>query len=132
MTFGGGKKTAGGSSGLGGGRGGGSAFGGGFKANFKAGPAAGAAKVAPANATAAVAAVASVFGGESSDDEEEMPAEAKARMRNVGKFTLTSAGPNSYSKGKGGFIDPKAKKWADDMSAKNGPMQRKPPAQHED
>lgn len=114
MSFGGGKKTAtagsGGRSGF--------AFGEGSKAV----PAAGPANPTPAKVTVAVA---SVFGG-SSDEEEEMPASAKARMRNVGKFTLTSAGPNSYSKGKGGFVDPKAKKWADDMSAKNGRLQRKP------
>ncbi|XP_058966975.2 PEST proteolytic signal-containing nuclear protein-like [Pocillopora verrucosa] len=48
--------------------------------------------------------VASAF-NEESDDEEEMPAEAKMRMRNVGRNTPTSAGPNSYNKGNKGFTD---------------------------
>ena len=52
---------------------------------------------------------ATVFGGESSDDEgEEMPFEAKLRLKNVGKNTPTSAGPNSFGKISGkGFIDPR-------------------------
>ncbi|XP_071800718.1 uncharacterized protein [Asterias amurensis] len=40
-----------------------------------------------------------------SDDEEEMPPEAKMRMKNVGRETPTSAGPNSYNKSKYGFND---------------------------
>ncbi|KNC76407.1 hypothetical protein SARC_11086 [Sphaeroforma arctica JP610] len=52
----------------------------------------------------------SVFGGtgESDSEEEEMPMEAKMRMRNVGKDTVTSAGPNSFYKTKKGFTDPKS------------------------
>lgn len=49
-------------------------------------------------------AMASVFNDES-DEEEEMPAEAKMRMRNVGRNTPTSAGPNSFNKGSKGFSD---------------------------
>ncbi|XP_045554435.1 PEST proteolytic signal-containing nuclear protein isoform X2 [Salmo salar] len=37
--------------------------------------------------------------------EEEMPAEAKMRMKNIGRETPTSAGPNSFNKGKQGFSD---------------------------
>merc|ERR1712014_415541 len=49
--------------------------------------------------------VASVFNDDSSDEEEEMPAEAKMRMRNVGRETITSSGPNSFGKTKQGFTD---------------------------
>lgn len=48
--------------------------------------------------------VAKVFNDdEEADDTEEMPPEAKMRMRNLGKDTPTAAGPNSFSKGKMGF-----------------------------
>jgi len=50
--------------------------------------------------------VAAAFGDDSSD-EEEIPPEAKMRMRNMGRETPTSAGPNSYAKGKLGFTDNK-------------------------
>jgi len=46
--------------------------------------------------------VAAAF-AEDSDDEEEMPAEARMRMRNIGRETPTSAGPNSFGKGRMGF-----------------------------
>lgn len=52
-----------------------------------------------------------VFGDES-DDDEEMPPEAKLRMRNIGKNTPTSAGPNSFNKSSKGFSDPRG--WRDD------------------
>ncbi|XP_005090619.1 PEST proteolytic signal-containing nuclear protein [Aplysia californica] len=39
------------------------------------------------------------------DDEEEMPPEARMRMKNIGRDTPTASGPNSYGKGKQGFID---------------------------
>ncbi|XP_023225903.1 PEST proteolytic signal-containing nuclear protein-like [Centruroides vittatus] len=42
-----------------------------------------------------------------SDEEEEMPPEAKMRMRNIGRDTPTSAGPNSYGKTRQGFCDAK-------------------------
>jgi len=51
--------------------------------------------------------LAAAFGDDSSDEEEEIPPEAKMRMRNVGRDTPTSAGPNSYAKGKLGFSDNK-------------------------
>ncbi|XP_068697917.1 PEST proteolytic signal-containing nuclear protein-like [Montipora capricornis] len=51
--------------------------------------------------------LASVFNDES-DEEEEMPAEAKMRMRNLGRNTPTSAGPNSFNKGNKGFSDHRA------------------------
>ena len=34
-----------------------------------------------------------------------MPLEAKMRMRNVGRETITSSGPNSFGKTKKGFTD---------------------------
>lgn len=49
--------------------------------------------------------VASVFNEDDSSDEEEMPIEAKMRMRNVGRETITSSGPNSFGKTKRGFTD---------------------------
>ncbi|XP_051155315.1 PEST proteolytic signal-containing nuclear protein-like [Leptopilina boulardi] len=52
--------------------------------------------------------VASVFNTDEDDDEpEEMPAEARMRMRNIGRETPTSAGPNSFGKTKQGFCDSK-------------------------
>ncbi|KFM76681.1 PEST proteolytic signal-containing nuclear protein, partial [Stegodyphus mimosarum] len=52
------------------------------------------------------ASVASAFNQES-DEEEEMPPEAKMRMRNIGRDTPTSAGPNSFGKTRQGFCDSK-------------------------
>ncbi|CAG0915330.1 unnamed protein product [Notodromas monacha] len=52
--------------------------------------------------------VAKAFGDDSDEEDEEMPAEAKMRMKNRGRFTPTSAGPNSYGKTKEGFSDRKA------------------------
>ncbi|KAL3881171.1 hypothetical protein ACJMK2_027628 [Sinanodonta woodiana] len=49
--------------------------------------------------------VASVFNEDSESEEEEMPPEAKMRMRNIGRDTPTAAGPNSFGKGKLGFCD---------------------------
>ncbi|KRY88748.1 putative phosphoglycerate kinase [Trichinella pseudospiralis] len=47
-----------------------------------------------------------VFDDDSDGKEaEEMPAECKRRMRNFGRDTPTSSGPNSFSKGKHGFVD---------------------------
>ncbi|XP_044526054.1 PEST proteolytic signal-containing nuclear protein isoform X4 [Gracilinanus agilis] len=40
-----------------------------------------------------------------SSEPEEMPPEAKMRMKNIGRDTPTSAGPNSFNKGKHGFSD---------------------------
>ncbi|XP_023564494.1 PEST proteolytic signal-containing nuclear protein-like isoform X1 [Octodon degus] len=41
-----------------------------------------------------------------SDSElNEMPPEVTMRMRNIGRGTPTSAGPNSFNKGKHGFSD---------------------------
>ncbi|CAB4010123.1 PEST proteolytic signal-containing nuclear [Paramuricea clavata] len=48
--------------------------------------------------------VAAAFNDES-DDEEEIPKEAKMRMRNLGKETITSSGPNSFNKSKQGFTN---------------------------
>lgn len=39
---------------------------------------------------------------EDDSEPEEMPAEAKMRMRNIGKDTPTSSGPNSFGKTKQG------------------------------
>lgn len=51
--------------------------------------------------------VASVFSTDDDDEPEEMPAEARMRMRNIGRETPTSAGPNSFGKTKQGFCDAK-------------------------
>lgn len=46
------------------------------------------------------------------DDDEEikevMPPEARQRMRNKGRETPTSSGPNSFGKGRHGFLDRRA------------------------
>uniref|UniRef100_A0A8C5P872 PEST proteolytic signal-containing nuclear protein n=1 Tax=Leptobrachium leishanense TaxID=445787 RepID=A0A8C5P872_9ANUR len=49
-------------------------------------------------------ALAAVF-NEDDSEPEEMPPEAKMRMKNIGRDTPTSAGPNSFNKGKHGFSD---------------------------
>lgn len=52
--------------------------------------------------------VASAFCNDSDDDDdavEEMPAECRMRMRNIGRDTPTSSGPNSFGKTKQGFCD---------------------------
>lgn len=68
--------------------------------------------------------VASVFNQDSDSEPEEMPPEARMRMRNIGRYTFniqiissyscivlrdtpTSAGPNSFGKTKHGFCDAK-------------------------
>ncbi|XP_014234390.1 PEST proteolytic signal-containing nuclear protein-like isoform X1 [Trichogramma pretiosum] len=51
--------------------------------------------------------IASVFNNDDDDEPEEMPAEARMRMRNIGRDTPTSAGPNSFGKTKQGFCDSK-------------------------
>ncbi|XP_036419902.1 PEST proteolytic signal-containing nuclear protein isoform X2 [Colossoma macropomum] len=48
---------------------------------------------------------ASVFDEDDDSEPEEMPPEAKMRMKNIGRDTPTSAGPNSFNKGKQGFSD---------------------------
>ncbi|XP_023562989.1 PEST proteolytic signal-containing nuclear protein-like isoform X2 [Octodon degus] len=40
----------------------------------------------------------------SNSEPEEMPPEAKMRMKNIGRDTPTSARPNSFNKGKHGFL----------------------------
>ncbi|XP_055383321.1 PEST proteolytic signal-containing nuclear protein-like [Condylostylus longicornis] len=49
--------------------------------------------------------VASAFNIDSDDETEEMPAECRMRMRNIGRDTPTSSGPNSFGKTKKGFVD---------------------------
>ncbi|XP_057707293.1 PEST proteolytic signal-containing nuclear protein-like isoform X2 [Corythoichthys intestinalis] len=49
--------------------------------------------------------LASVFNEDDDSEPEEMPPEAKMRMKNIGRETPTSAGPNSFNKGKQGFCD---------------------------
>ncbi|KAM7015125.1 PEST proteolytic signal-containing nuclear protein isoform 2-T2 [Tautogolabrus adspersus] len=51
------------------------------------------------------AGTASVFNEDDDSEPEEMPPEAKMRMKNIGRETPTSAGPNSFNKGKQGFSD---------------------------
>ncbi|XP_030635884.1 PEST proteolytic signal-containing nuclear protein isoform X2 [Chanos chanos] len=50
-------------------------------------------------------ALAAVFNEDDDSEPEEMPPEAKMRMKNIGRDTPTSAGPNSFNKGKQGFSD---------------------------
>ncbi|KAK1169995.1 PEST proteolytic signal-containing nuclear protein-like [Acipenser oxyrinchus oxyrinchus] len=52
-----------------------------------------------------IPAVAAVFNEDEDSEPEEMPPEAKMRMKNIGRDTPTSAGPNSFNKGKHGFSD---------------------------
>ncbi|XP_059175706.1 PEST proteolytic signal-containing nuclear protein-like [Physella acuta] len=59
--------------------------------------------VAPIVQKSALAA--KVFDDSDDSDGEEMPPEAKMRMKNIGRDTPTASGPNSYGKGKQGFID---------------------------
>ncbi|XP_006006564.1 PEST proteolytic signal-containing nuclear protein [Latimeria chalumnae] len=49
--------------------------------------------------------VAAVFNDDDDSEPEEMPPEAKMRMKNIGRDTPTSAGPKSFNKGKHGFSD---------------------------
>ncbi|XP_018420778.1 PREDICTED: PEST proteolytic signal-containing nuclear protein isoform X2 [Nanorana parkeri] len=60
--------------------------------------------------------VASVF-NEDDSEPEEMPPEAKMRMKNIGRDTPTSAGPNSFNKGKHGFTDTQ-KLWERNINSK--------------
>ena len=78
---------------------------GGFGINIKLGGAPKLSKESEKDAKKTPAKVASVFNTEDSSDEEEMPMEAKMRMRNVGRETITSSGPNSFGKTKQGFTD---------------------------
>ncbi|KAI8772860.1 PEST proteolytic signal-containing nuclear protein [Biomphalaria glabrata] len=48
---------------------------------------------------------AKIFNDSDDSGDEEMPPEAKMRMKNIGRDTPTASGPNSYGKGKQGFID---------------------------
>lgn len=50
---------------------------------------------------------ANAFADDSDDEPEEMPAECRMRMRNIGRETPTSSGPNSFGKTKHGFCDSK-------------------------
>ncbi|KAJ9576302.1 hypothetical protein L9F63_006846 [Diploptera punctata] len=52
-------------------------------------------------------AVAAAFNLDDEEEPEEMPPEARMRMRNIGRETPTSAGPNSFGKTKQGFCDAK-------------------------
>jgi len=49
--------------------------------------------------------VASIFQDDDDDEPEEMPPECRMRMKNVGRETPTSAGPNSFGKTKIGFCN---------------------------
>ncbi|KAG8221953.1 hypothetical protein J437_LFUL007794 [Ladona fulva] len=51
--------------------------------------------------------VAAAFCQDDDDEPEEMPPEARMRMRNIGRDTPTSTGPNSFGKTKKGFCDTK-------------------------
>lgn len=62
-------------------------------------------EVAPAMPKPKTMTVAQAFNSDESSDDEEMPPEAKMRMRNLGKDTPTAAGPNSFGKNRLGFCD---------------------------
>ncbi|XP_023014413.1 PEST proteolytic signal-containing nuclear protein [Leptinotarsa decemlineata] len=49
--------------------------------------------------------VAAAFNQDSDSEPEEMPPQARMRMRNIGRDTPTSSGPNSFGKTKQGFSD---------------------------
>ncbi|EFA08511.1 PEST proteolytic signal-containing nuclear protein [Tribolium castaneum] len=51
--------------------------------------------------------IAAAFNQESDEEPEEMPPEARMRMRNIGRDTPTSSGPNSFGKTKQGFSESK-------------------------
>ncbi|KAG9492419.1 PEST proteolytic signal-containing nuclear protein isoform X2 [Eleutherodactylus coqui] len=61
-------------------------------------------KDAPPTVVKKKSSVAAAF-NEDDSEPEEMPPEAKMRMKNIGRDTPTSAGPNSFNKGKHGFSD---------------------------
>jgi len=63
--------------------------------------------------------VASVFNNDSESEEEEMPLEARMKMRNVGRDTITSSGPNSFGKGKEGFTKNSFKNFELSMKPRN-------------
>ncbi|XP_066478478.1 PEST proteolytic signal-containing nuclear protein isoform X1 [Tiliqua scincoides] len=63
--------------------------------------------------------VAAVFNEDEDSEPEEMPPEAKMRMKNIGRDTPTSAGPNSFNKGKHGFSD-NQKLWERNMKSHLG------------
>ncbi|XP_067946341.1 PEST proteolytic signal-containing nuclear protein-like [Watersipora subatra] len=48
-------------------------------------------------------AVAAAFNADEESEEEEMPVEARMKMRNLGKNTPVPSGPNSFGKSKIGF-----------------------------
>ncbi|XP_023564499.1 PEST proteolytic signal-containing nuclear protein-like isoform X3 [Octodon degus] len=49
--------------------------------------------------------VTAAFNEDEDSELNEMPPEVTMRMRNIGRGTPTSAGPNSFNKGKHGFSD---------------------------
>lgn len=51
--------------------------------------------------------ISNAFNNDSDEEVEEMPAECRMRMRNIGRDTPTSSGPNSFGKTKQGFCDAK-------------------------
>ncbi|XP_020640550.1 PEST proteolytic signal-containing nuclear protein [Pogona vitticeps] len=63
--------------------------------------------------------VAAIFNEDEDSEPEEMPPEAKMRMKNIGRDTPTSAGPNSFNKGKHGFSD-NQKLWERNMKSHLG------------
>ncbi|XP_065907288.1 PEST proteolytic signal-containing nuclear protein-like [Dysidea avara] len=62
------------------------------------------AKTAETKLVPKLGAAAAAFNDES-DEEEEMPLEAKLRMKNIGKGTPTASGPNSFGKTSQGFTN---------------------------
>merc|ERR1712212_367594 len=63
--------------------------------------------------------VASIFNNDSDSEEEEMPLECRMKMRNIGRNTITSAGPKSFNKGKHGFINNSFKAFEMSMKPRN-------------
>uniref|UniRef100_A0A673UD22 PEST proteolytic signal-containing nuclear protein n=1 Tax=Suricata suricatta TaxID=37032 RepID=A0A673UD22_SURSU len=63
--------------------------------------------------------VAADFNENVDGEPEEMPPEAKRRMKNLGRDTPTSAEPNSLNKGKHGFSD-NQKQWEQNIKSHLG------------
>uniref|UniRef100_A0A8C5K5R4 PEST proteolytic signal-containing nuclear protein n=1 Tax=Jaculus jaculus TaxID=51337 RepID=A0A8C5K5R4_JACJA len=59
----------------------------------------------PEETVPSLAPIAAAFNEDEDSEPEEMTPEAKMRMKNTGRDTPTSAGPNSFNKGMRGFSD---------------------------
>jgi len=69
--------------------------------------------------------LAAVF-NDDSESEDEMPLECRMKMRNIGRDTITSAGPKSFNKGKTGFNNPNFKQFELSMKPRNNMEKQNP------